>query len=121
MSWLHRRPHHATPPGLEATARKALGEGYPHLQNLLQEVRIKRASEMLDPLSRSVLGWRDDREPSRRGYVREHRHSFSTLWVAQINFHSASHARSPRRANLLAPRASLIWPNTGSTIPALLA
>src|SRR6266511_4287897 len=91
------------------------------LKNLLQEVRIKRASEMLDPLSRSVLGWRDDREPSRRGYVREHRHSFSTLWVAQINFHSASHARSPRRANLLAPRASLIWPNTGSTIPALLA
>src|SRR6266508_1856209 len=39
------------------------------LQNLLQEVRINRGSEMLDPLSRAVLGWRDDREPSRRGYV----------------------------------------------------
>jgi len=44
------------------------------------------------------------------------RHSFSRLCVPQMSFHSPAAPSRPRRLNRLQPRASLICPNTGSTV-----
>jgi len=44
------------------------------------------------------------------------RHSFKMLCVAHISDHSLRQASNPRRINLSIPRASLTWPNTGSTV-----
>ena len=44
------------------------------------------------------------------------RHNFRRLCVAHIRDHSLRHASNPRRINLSIPRASLICPNTGSTV-----
>lgn len=42
--------------------------------------------------------------------------SFKTLWVRQTNCHSARTFSKPRSENRRKPRASLICPNTGSTV-----
>ncbi len=42
--------------------------------------------------------------------------SLSKLWTVQAIVHSDSTAVSPRRKNWRKPRASLIWPKTGSTV-----
>ena len=44
------------------------------------------------------------------------RNSFRRLCVAHISFHSEVVFSKPRKRNLRMPRASLIWPNTGSTV-----
>src|SRR6266511_5362965 len=44
------------------------------------------------------------------------RQSLSRLWVSHSSFHSAVQAASPRRWNRRAPRTSLSWPKTGSTV-----
>jgi hypothetical protein len=49
------------------------------------------------------------------------RHSLSRLWVPHKSFHSAVQAPSPRRMNRRAPRTSLTWPKTGSTVCPRLA
>ena len=45
------------------------------------------------------------------------RKSLSRLWVRQIICHSAATRSRPRREKRRKPRASFIWPKTGSTIP----
>ena len=44
------------------------------------------------------------------------RNNFSRLWVAQMSFHSPATLVRPLNLNLRMLRASLIWPNTGSTV-----
>jgi hypothetical protein len=56
-----------------------------------------------------------------RGWAVWCRHSLSRLWVPHNSLHSAWQARRPRRMNRRAPRISLIWPKTGSTVSFRLA
>ena len=50
-------------------------------------------------------------------YPQQTRYIFKILWVAHTNAHSAFTFSNPRNENRRNPRASLICPNTGSTIP----
>ena len=46
-----------------------------------------------------------------------YRNSLSRLWPVQMSDHSRFTFSKSRRRNCRKPRACLIWPNTGSTVP----
>ena len=57
-----------------------------------------------------------DRQPGRARPARPLVNSLPRLWTAATSSHSARTWSSPRRLNRRKPRASFIWPKTGSTI-----
>ena len=63
-----------------------------------------------------VAGWLANARPGRTRPARPLVNSLPRVWTAATSCHSACTASSPRRLKRRKPRASLIWPKTGSTI-----